>query len=1852
MRNLIKALLRITLACVFISLKAQVSPSEKAALQDLYNATNGPNWDSETDSDLTNDWDFSGSVTSDWEGVSVANGHVTTLLLVDNNMVGTIPTSIGNLTFLQHLDLQSNELSGGIPDGIGNLSSLTTLSIGNNNISGSIPSTIGNMTALKSLYLYRNQLSGSIPSELQNLVNLNSMWLYDNSLSGTIPFEFGNLQNLWNLRLERNQLTGTIPAELSNIGGLNHIVLSSNQLSGSIPSEFGSLSNLFTLQLDNNNFTGQIPSELGGLSRLTMLWLHNNDFTGNIPTELGNLSNLRELYLYGNGLTGNIPSALGNLSNLQALSLSANQLNGSIPYQLGNLSNLSRLNLNNNHLTGSIPSEIGNLSNLTQIRLYSNQLTGSIPPELGNLSSLRYLFLYDNQLNGSIPSEIGNLSNLTQVTLYNNQLIGNIPPEIGNLVNLNSLSLYNNNLSGPIPNEISQLSNINSLNVRDNNFVFGDLEYTYNNSLDFSFYYYPQSKTDQIQSLQVEEGQSITLTTNVSGTQNHYEWFKDGQSIAGAPDSPNHVITDAESTDAGTYHCVITSDIITDLTLTRNDITLSVVPPTNNGNPGGPGAGEETGWNTITSWRLDLEGNIKSNARSYFNDLGKEVQRQSWDAATNTIWGQQTVYDYQGHPTLSSLSAPINGQTAFQYFDRFITNAIGNNYTAVDFDGTDKYNPSTVNADQPLGKYYLGETSDTYQDITAYPFTRTIFSSLNPGQPLAIIGGNKADTNYDGTISLVDQWPQSYSFTMPATNELSLDVAFDDANYINIQVLKTVTRDVHGVENVVFTDTEGKVLAAARSGPEGITSQDMNLVIGEQGYADVHIPQGITGISTSNDTAVSVYDLIADAPTMTPLGALSNGFYRVAVNDLDNYTPNTIFVRYKVNYYDYSLNEYDAADRLVKSYHPVTDSNGNKLVTTYEYNSLGQLVKTVSPDEGTAEFIYRDDGQIRFSRNSKQQYESTFTEEYSYTNYDALGRPVESGVVAWIAQPGNPNPPAFGSLDPDNDYILNNLFDDVKERQYTQYDYLEQDQLNFLGSLPGDYGNPTFLAGNVARTESDHATTYYSYDAYGRVKWLVQNTGGLGAKTIDYEYHPITGLVTRVIFQKGEAEQFIHRYAYNQRDQLTSVQTSIDDSSYTLQAQYFYDQAGTLVRTELANGAQGMDYVYNLAGQLKSINHPSLQAANDPKWDGSPGDTNDLFGMQLDYRVGDYQRTANANITQSTYGSDQLNGNIKGIRWNTDSSNNTGIINEYVYSYDRNNWLTSADYDPGSTAIGGGAPNELTLTGTITTNQTATQHITVTPTATISGTVTLAIDPNGGGLAAGDYDVSGITYDANGNLQSLVRNKGSQDGSNTMDNLGYSYDADKPNQLLQVTDTAGDVPNADDIGTQTDTENYVYNRIGQLVENKAENITYFYNASGLVTEVQQNNVPLVKFFYNDRNHRVKKESYSNGILSTTTFYVRDVAGQVMAIYSDYSGSMVVVERPIYGSGRIGVAYGTASNEGDYVYELTDHLGNVRAVFTKNSGVPNLQGYADYYPFGMAMPGRRMQDANQYRYTFQGQEKDAETGMEAFQLRLWDARIGRWLTTDPYRQFTSPYLGMGNNPMNGIDPDGGCWDDDGNWNSDCIPQPLDEVIVVGNGKGSWNTEGLYWSTTFAGNLNDWNALNGTNFSNSRDAFDWYKQQEWNAISAQHKAEFFAAREEYGRGVIQLMSVLTLPVSFAELGTAAVIYSGSRTALSFSDDIALLSDDIIQYSTTSIPRAPKGGIVIGDTFFKGGQFIPGARTTLNFGRQTQNFSSLPFGASTLRPAVHATLSTPALNGATGVGLSSLSWIRYYHRINQGN
>jgi RHS repeat-associated protein len=77
------------------------------------------------------------------------------------------------------------------------------------------------------------------------------------------------------------------------------------------------------------------------------------------------------------------------------------------------------------------------------------------------------------------------------------------------------------------------------------------------------------------------------------------------------------------------------------------------------------------------------------------------------------------------------------------------------------------------------------------------------------------------------------------------------------------------------------------------------------------------------------------------------------------------------------------------------------------------------------------------------------------------------------------------------------------------------------------------------------------------------------------------------------------------------------------------------------------------------------------------------------------------------------------------------------------------------------------------------------------------------------------------------------------------------------------------------------------------------------------------------------------------------------------------------------------------------------------------------------------------DESVYRYAYQGQfsERDLETGWSHFELREYDPVIGRWLVPDPARQYPSPYVAYGNNPISRIDSDGGT---DGDPNEGSVP----------------------------------------------------------------------------------------------------------------------------------------------------------------------------------------------------------------------
>ena len=162
------------------------------------------------------------------------------------------------------------------------------------------------------------------------------------------------------------------------------------------------------------------------------------------------------------------------------------------------------------------------------------------------------------------------------------------------------------------------------------------------------------------------------------------------------------------------------------------------------------------------------------------------------------------------------------------------------------------------------------------------------------------------------------------------------------------------------------------------------------------------------------------------------------------------------------------------------------------------------------------------------------------------------------------------------------------------------------------------------------------------------------------------------------------------------------------------------------------------------------------------------------------------------------------------------------------------------------------------------------------------------------------------------------------------------------------------------------------------------------------------------------------------------------AFNVMSIYVKDYPKITTIERPIYGSSRLGimnkeVAFNLTGNFlsksnstiGIKEYELCDHLSNVSVVILdrkecNNSVIkPVVKSYTDYYPFGY--PIRTRTNSSDYRFGFNGQEKDNEVygngNMYTAEYWQYDSRLGRRWNVDPIiKPSLSSFSTFANNPI--------------------------------------------------------------------------------------------------------------------------------------------------------------------------------------------------------------------------------------------
>jgi len=210
-----------------------------------------------------------------------------------------------NLEVLQLSDTGLTSIAG-----IGKATKLKELHFTENDIKGTFPEEIFDLTYLKELYASFNKFSGSLPTRIGELTDLKEFYAYTNEMTGELPTELGNLVAIENLVLGYNNFKGNLPTELNNLVNLKEFsVYYNKEMTGPVL-EFSKATKMEKLDLEGNQFNGQIPTNfLSGL---------DTDYISDPGNEI-------IVHLADNALTGTLPEGLSSIKNLY-LDIVGNQL--------------------------------------------------------------------------------------------------------------------------------------------------------------------------------------------------------------------------------------------------------------------------------------------------------------------------------------------------------------------------------------------------------------------------------------------------------------------------------------------------------------------------------------------------------------------------------------------------------------------------------------------------------------------------------------------------------------------------------------------------------------------------------------------------------------------------------------------------------------------------------------------------------------------------------------------------------------------------------------------------------------------------------------------------------------------------------------------------------------------------------------------------------------------------------------------------------------------------------------------------------------------------------------------------------------------------------------------------------------------------------------------------------------------------------------------------------------------------------------------------------------------------------------------------------------------------------------
>lgn len=588
---------------------------------------------------------------------------------------------------------------------------------------------------------------------------------------------------------------------------------------------------------------------------------------------------------------------------------------------------------------------------------------------------------------------------------------------------------------------------------------------------------------------------------------------------------------------------------------------------------------------------------------------------------------------------------------------------------------------------------------------------------------------------------------------------------------------------------------------------------------------------------------------------------------------------------------------YDHFGRLRFTIPPEASGNLNpdqafidKWAFQYLYDARGRLVKEKRPGTDWQYYIYDQWDRMVLSQDGNQRAKSP--KEWNFIKYDAVNRAVMTGVIANNNSFEQMVTAVTGGHHEDRNtssigYTLTNSFPTITESNLLTIAYY--DDYSFLGNSGWDAEGHSFSFQPDGAFPEPQFTSVKRLSTGSKIKLLGQNKWLNAVVYYDKKYRPIQSVqehhlggvdrtfseynfpgwvlkTKRVHNSTLGSATILEEYEYDHGGRLTKHYHTIDNGTRTLLAANNYNELGQLVEvnthsTDEINFLQSTDYRYNIRGWLTHINNSTL--TNDGV---NNDDTNDLFGMQIVYH--DETQMVNGVNTNPRY-----NGLISAIKWKTDNKKDPPQERIYGHYYTPDvNQLSQSLY------------------------------------AAKSGSNWTA-EP-------GFYDLTNLTYDKNGNIQTLNRYAKANNARITLDQLTYGY-GNNGNKLTNVED-AGNPSFGFKNGTVGIPTEYDYDAAGNLISDlNKEIIEVRYNYLNLPEYIEFYDGWKLEYTYDATGYAVKK------VLKKGSTVVRQVDYVAGIQYFDNALTLIFTAK-----GRAVKQNSTY----DYEYFLTDHLGNTRVVY--------------------------------------------------------------------------------------------------------------------------------------------------------------------------------------------------------------------------------------------------------------------------------------------------------------------------------